>query len=476
MMQALAILVAALAVAGVIVMLLRPHWAFVLVITMWPLEQLLQSYLSVLARFNQLFNYFVGIIALVAVVMRLSRRQDVLSAYWNPATFLTLLLYFLWAIGIIYSPGRDHAAEGFLFSLRYQILLLVILPLIIVDIFEFRKMLTGFMLVGSLIAILIMLNPTTSYYSGRLSLDLGMAGAHYERGNPLALAELGGLLALVAALIRPASVSPFFNILRITAFVAGMGLAIASGSRGQVLAACATGVLFFPVARKLASPKQFFFTMIGLGTLILGLFVMFKLFISDQNRARWDTFALTRDLIQRFDMVWVLFSAYLANPASWLFGLGTSAYVVYSTDRHTVYPHNVIAEVVCEQGLAGAIVLLLITVLTIKYGRRLWEMYRDDAVMRATIACLFAICLFYLLLSLKQGSVAYPAPFYWWLILSKLSYQEQRLGVPAADSALDDAYAESHDDDWDAEDDAEFPADDNPPQSEPQQGDYALGY
>ena len=40
-----------------------------------------------------------------------------------------------------------------------------------------------------------------------------------------------------AALARPATATPLYTLLRVAAFIAGMGLAIGSGSRGQVLAA-----------------------------------------------------------------------------------------------------------------------------------------------------------------------------------------------------------------------------------------------
>jgi hypothetical protein len=46
--------------------------------------------------------------------------------------------------------------------------------------------------------------------------------------------------------------------------------------------------------------------------------------------------------------------------------------------------------------------------------------------MRSAAAVLSATCCYALLLALKQGSISSGAPFYWWLVLAKISYYEQR--------------------------------------------------
>src|SRR5690606_34297781 len=83
--------------------------------------------------------------------------------------------------------------------------------------------------------------------------------------------------ALLAVLIRPSGIRPMFNALRAACFLAGMGCAIASGSRGQVLATIICGVLFFPLARRLANPRQFLTTAFGFLLVLGGIYISFNL-------------------------------------------------------------------------------------------------------------------------------------------------------------------------------------------------------
>jgi len=428
MMQFLQILVIVGAIGGMLFLLWRPYWVFVLIVCMWPVEQLITSYVPALSYRTTLINLIIGSLAVLAVFTRLFKRDPILQAYKNPVTVLTLLFYLLWLLGIVYAPqvAKDYVLEGLTTSLSYQGLFLLLLPLVLLNVAEFRQMLGGVMLLGAAVAVLIMANPNSAYHSGRLVLDLGMVGGGIsQHGNPLALGEMGGMLALMAALVRPARVSPLYNLLRVAAFVSGMGLAIGSGSRGQVLAAGICGVAFFPVARRLASVKHFFFGVIGFCVLVVGIYAVFKLFVGQQNQQRWEVFGMLRDTSLRLTYVWELLSEWLAHPEAWLFGLGTNAYVAISPDRALTYVHNIAAEALCEHGIVGAVLFVSIMWLTIRCGYSLWSAHKNDDSMRSTVAILLAVSAYYLLLSLKQGSLSSPAPFYWWLVLAKFSTQER---------------------------------------------------
>lgn len=444
MIQFLAVLVAVTTAIMALYVLARPHWAFVLLMVMFPLKQLLQVYIPFIGNQPTLVNYAIGSMVLIAVMVRYLRREPIASAYFNPVTIMVLALYGLWVIGIFYSPAKDVYLERFWTDITYQILLLVFMPLLVVDIFEFRRALFGFMVVGAVISVLIMFNPRSEYYSGRLTLDLGMLATGRDKGNVLATASMGAMVALVAALIRPAKATSLVTALRIVAFLIGMGLAIGSGSRGQVLAACVTGVFFYPLSRKLANPRQFFVLMTGFAALIAGLYASFKLFIGQQNQERWDPLQMLYDTTMRLDMAFNLFNHYISSPAHWLFGLGTGYYASISTDRSVArdYVHNVVAEVLCEHGVVGLLLFTAMFILLVKYVYRLWNVYRDDPAMRSIVALLAGFGVFTLLEALKQGSMAYPAPFYWWVVIAKLAQHEAKVIAEqheyAAEQTLDE--------------------------------------
>ena len=69
--------------------------------------------------------------------------------------------------------------------------------------------------------------------------------------------------------------------------------------------------------------------------------------------------------------------------------------------------------------------------------------------MRSTVAILCGFCVFTLLEALKQGSMHYPAPFYWWIVMAKLAHFELKhnpqespqIETNLVDDALEREYA-----------------------------------
>ena len=425
------------AVGGLGYVLWRSYWVFAIVILMWPLEQLLQTYVPYLAYNEWVTNYLIAILGMVAVASRFMRGDPIFVGYVNRVWLLTIALYVLWLFGHLWSPAADIMVPALGYNLRYQVFLLIILPLLITDLRDFTRMATGIMVLGTAISLLILVNPNTSYWGGRLILDFGMKGNLGERGNPLAIAEMGGLIALIAALIQFPQARAKTTILRVAAFVLGLGVAIGSGSRGQVLAAGIAGVLFYPLARRLANPRQFFAVLIGFGFLVIGVYVVFRVFVNVENEERWAITHLFRDTLLRLHYVDLLLTWYLDEPAKWLLGLGTGAFAVVSEERGTYYVHNVAAEIMCENGLIAFGIFLVMCVFVVKDGLVMWRDNREDDQYRSSAALLMAISLYALLLALKQGTISYPAPFFWWIIMCKVAYAERRL-VAGSELELDD--------------------------------------
>src|ERR1043166_2221602 len=93
MQQALGYLILAAIGAGLIAMLFRPHLALVLVLALFPLKQLMGTYLPVFLRVSPLFNFIVASGVGLAVLARLLRRERPLSGLGNGLTVVTLVLY-----------------------------------------------------------------------------------------------------------------------------------------------------------------------------------------------------------------------------------------------------------------------------------------------------------------------------------------------------------------------------------------------
>ncbi len=460
MIFGLQLLVSAAVLLGFAYILWKPQWAILPIVLMFPLEQLLQVYIPLLRNYQSLINYAVGFLALFALLSRFFRREPVTTGYINRGTYALFGLYALCWIGLLWSPSRDAALEMLKFSFPYYGLMVVIAPLLVPRLDDFRPVLTGIMFVGGIIALLILINPEASYYAGRLTLDVSQyAGQRGGRGNPLALAEMGGTMALVAMLIRSDRSRVWLTVLRLAAFTLGMALAIGSGSRGQVLAALAIGVVFFPVARKVANPQQFLTTALGLGVIGIGVVAVFRYFVGEQNQARWDPTLLVDNLSERFARISELLTAWISNPLAWVFGLGTNAYSSIRTDSN--YVHNMMAEALGEFGILGFCILIALLWATYRSCRGLWQDAREEPDRRATAAIVGALSFYAFLLAQKQGSfVGSPFAFLYWVIACRIAFfeQSQPQAVAAEPAPEDWADQTAEEAEWDSEWDSEWSA------------------
>jgi hypothetical protein len=412
------------AIVGLLYILWRPEWVVVLIIVLFPAEQLLTAYFPMLGGGRSwIINVVTGCLALLAVGMRFAKGEAPYRGYWNKATVALMCLYGFMLVSLLWSPSRGDALGYVRAGYPYWGLYVVLMPPLIRDTLDLRRIMTGVMVVGCIVTALILLNPRSVFQSGRLMVDVGMFSTS-ERGNPLVLATMGSMMALAGVFIRYDRRSSILMLLRIASVILGFGLAIGSGSRGQVIAVALVGLMFFPLSRRLQNPKQFFLTTIGLLAIAgIGLITM-KLFISHENVERWSVESLVSGFGQRFELVLMLFNAWFGSPAHWVVGLGANAFSnVYGEQA---YVHNLMMEILGEEGLLGLALLLMILLSTYKSGVSQWRRHRDDPSLRSVTALIGAICVYAFLLSLKQGSfIGMPFPFYWWVVLVKMNRREQ---------------------------------------------------
>jgi len=415
---------------GLLYTLKQPRWAFMLIVLQFPMKQLMQSYSPFLASQGFVINVAIMLVACAAVMVRVFRREPVMLGFRNPVANCVLGIYLLGIAGIVFTPVPTSAFNMFVNGAPYFVEMLLVLPLLLLDVRDFRRMLTFMMIMGVAITFLVFINPAAKIESERLTLDLGRnIGASGYKSNPLALAEMGGMIALVAALIAYEGKSQVLIVLRIAALLSGLGLAIASGSRGQVIAAAGMAVLFYPVARKVKDIKQFFLLVGGIGVLGGLVFATFKLFISTENAARWDIGLMIDSMGERAGRVGMLVSAYIENPGSWIQGLGTN-YFSYITGNEGEYCHNILVELATENGLIGLALFLATCFFTIRECVRLFKIHADNPSMRAASALLMAIWAYNMFLSLKQGcNWTLPTQWCWALVIAKISRYEQAVAA-----------------------------------------------
>jgi hypothetical protein len=418
--------------AGLIGVIFRPEWAFVLAVVMFPVKQLMGAYLPIFVRISPLFNLLVFSAVLIAVGSRALKRERPLAGMYNPLTVVTLVLYGWATAALLWTPGNGVARwlDGYAYWGMYVLLL----PMTLLNLEHFRRTLPLLLVVGTIAAVLYYTNPKASWYSGRLTILIAAKGAAMEiRGNSLTVSQMGGMVAIAAAMMLPLRGGLAMTTLRIVAILTGVGLSVVSGARAQAALSVLTIVLFYPMSRRVKSLNQFFLVAGGMGGLLTVIFIGFTLFLgqgSEQSR-RWDISRWWDVITSRAGDAGILIEAYLSHPQNWLQGLGTNA-MSYFAGIPVTYAHNAPVEMLCELGLIGLTLYIVACVLAFRMSRRLFQAHAEDPVDRATVAVLLAITFYSFTLSLKQYTfVAVPEPWWLWLVVAKLWTRERRAALAA---------------------------------------------
>lgn len=405
----------------------RPPFAFVMVLALYPLKQLQMTYMGLFAQNSSYFNFLIFGCVLAGVFGNMMRNRDTWGGYFNRPFVVLVVLYVYVLMGVLYSPVPENAMARVRDGAPYWAMQVLLLPLLFTTLDDVRKTFAPSLIVGLIACVLFFTNPNASFYAGRLTLNIPMAGVEY-RGNPLATAQLGGHIAIIAALMMPVRAGWLMVLVRSAAIFLGLGMAVAAGSRGQLALALLAIVVFYPMARRVKSLQQFFGTVMGVA--VFGLVALFalKIFLSQdaEQAGRWDLSEWGNQAGERSADAMRLFTAWYESPLHWPLGLGTN-YFSFLRGEPMSYAHNVLIEIISENGIVGFCIYSTVVWLMVKDARELWGYYRDEPVGRATLACLLAQALFLTLLSYKQGTfVGLPEPYYIWVMLTKLVVQERR--------------------------------------------------
>jgi hypothetical protein len=380
----------------------RPPVAVAALVLMISLEMLLQANFSVFQNRQELFNLMTGALLLAAVVRRHLRREPLLEGLGGTVVIAALAFYAWGYASMAWSPTSGAFLSETFSALPYWVLFLLVAPMLIARLEEFSQFAWALLIFGGAMAVLILLNPNFTLVSGRLGIDLG----HGNRGNPLALGTVGGLIMLAAALLPSASLSIWMLATRIGGFLAGAGLVLLSGSRGQMLAAAAVAVLCLPIAYAFRNGRGVALTIVGGLVLSGGLYFAASRFVTQENIRRWDAHSLTTGGAGRLENASDLLEHWLRHPESWVAGLGHLAFESIPTNRSgDPYTHVLLADAIGEGGLIGATLLLVALAAAAANAFQLHRLSRDDPRSRAVVGLLVAMLLYMFLLSNKQGSM-----------------------------------------------------------------------
>lgn len=400
--------------------LVRPQYAFVAVILMFPAEQLLQSYNpQLILRFNWLVNFITAVIVMFAIASAFFRKSDMTRGMWNGVTISLIALFTYVIAATAWTPALSSAQFFLKAGIPYWIFFLVLSPMLLRRTEDFSRIIIPTMVAGIVVSIMIFASPRGHFQYGRFVVDLGYLIGYGElTSNPLALADIGGTIAILAILYRAEQRRPVILLIRIVAIASGLALALASGSRGQVVFSVLCALAFYPLLSDRRNWGQIF--TLGLsGVFAVGmLFVFYTLLLDPSGSARWTGASLEDGFFVRANLALSMMESYVGDAKAWIFGLGTSAFNFYYPIREHAnwYPHNIFVEALSEYGLIGFGLLSIACFITIVWGRNLFQVTRDDVRLRSTTLTLLSLTVFHMLLAFKQGHLIGP-PFVLTLML-----------------------------------------------------------
>lgn len=403
----------------------RPAWAFALVNLMFPLKQVLQGYVPGLVQYGPQLSAAIAAIAGMAVLYKSSRKQLTVSTYFNPVTWCTLAIYAMVTFGLAYTPSRESGMKMYIDAIPYLVVFLFIYPFLLSNLEELRQGIFTTIVLGCLLTVAFFFNPSAHWANGRFVIDLGREyGVSDFSSNPLALADTGGFMMLAAVLMNFKDKGRLGIFFTVAGLILGLGLAIVSGSRGQVIIAVLVGLGMYPFARQVRDTKQFFLMAMGGAFMLLLIGATFLFFFEGEAARRWDPTFLHEGSADRGERVLETLGFFASNPGGWPVGNGTNSFT-YFTQHSFDYPHNILAEILLDYGFAGITIFGICIWFTYKYARTMLKIWGEDPVYRGTVAAWVGICLFSLLVAFKQGSIiGTPTPFYFWIILAKIYFDE----------------------------------------------------
>ncbi len=383
----------------------RPYWAFAMIVVLFPIEQLLQAGAPILksgAFGNAAVNYLVGLVGLGAALVTFLRRDRSFAGLANGVS-VTVLLTLLWATtSLIWSLDRPGGLDMTLSNWPYFFLRIVIGSYLIASLDDLNKAIKSVLIMGTVVAVLILINPAFSVQWGRL----GVIEGGKMSTNPLALGELGGTLFLFATVFRQQRSSAWMSTIRLAAAVIGLLIAVQSGARGQLFLTVFTAAVFYPFAAPLRNASSTGLSIIGV-VAIVGLALLISNFVLEGVAAkRFSSEELLygqSSFSQRWGNVQLLADAWLSRPESMLLGLGYFSFNALSGGE--AYSHVVVADFIFELGLPGAVLLVCFVIATFGSCMRLVHFAKLSTLARPSIMVLVAYVSFLVLLSNKQGDL-----------------------------------------------------------------------
>lgn len=393
----------------------RPPICIAAVICMYGLEQFLQAKDSLFVERGSWVNIAMALVVGVGFGVRFWKRG--LQVRTTPSFWITLAIFLISFFSFVWSKTGPAGREVWFGSVPYLLVFVGMAPFLVEKLEDLNISYRWTLWMGSLLAAALYFGTDWSVRGIELvgSQITGKGKVVGLTGAPLAIAELGGTIAIIAALMDFKRI-PLWAVVKWLLVALGLMLAFRTQSRGQVLATFVVILIYFPISGRT----------VGLKAIVAGIFativlsVLFYVLFPMMNPGRWRI--ADRAMEGRLETVQLMTQDFLESPQYWLFGTGSgSSWNILGT-----YPHNVPVEVLYEMGFCGVTLMILFALMLLKRLRLVIADKDLDPADRRVLATTFALVTFFFAISLKQGSLYSSNSLFMFAILAdRLTYRQK---------------------------------------------------
>lgn len=402
MLLILAFVVLFVVIAAFGIGLVRPGYAFGAAMTMFPLEQFLQSQVPFFQSNPAFLNYAYAIALLVVFGFSPLMGGRPLVFNFTIAGIYFLVLFAI--VSVAWSPFPEQSLNVVSYYIPRVLVATTLFPAIMSRSSDVRDAMDCVTLLGLPLTAALLVSPFLGRSVAVDTFTFSMAG------NPLAVASYGTQVFIAAgsSLMLPRK-SLLTKGQMVALLISSTYLIIRSGSRGQLLAALIGLALAGLVFLRAGQRRNFLYVLIPGCIVALVLSVAFQTYEASDEGARfagrWQWEQMSTEL-ERGRVAWIRellaywWSESARNPTALFVGMGTGA----TFGVIGFYCHNVPVEMLGEYGLLGAAIYLGLLVALVSQVIRLCREPTFSIAERCGLAVLFGWFISEFVLGLKQGS------------------------------------------------------------------------
>lgn len=386
-------------------------------------EQLSQSQNPIFLNYSYITNIVVGAFVVLGLISLFWRKKN--NAWKYPKMGWWVIGLYIYAFfATFWSPSIDASLDNWQHNIPYIITFALVSPLLIRDINDAQAVMKYFTFVGGIICFLLFF---LGHWDGRLLLLLNKGSYAFNvYGNPLETAYMAGNLIFSTLLLSFKKKNILKEFVRWTFILVALLVIVRTGSRGQLLSV----LLIMPFMYLLNKKRLSFgaFASVLIFSAIVGLITSYafdylwagRTAISSDGVSRFSQEKMLKDMFGRFYGLSALFENWLSTPLTILFGIGNSA--AFDPRILGFYPHFVPGEILCEEGLLGFSVFMIIVFGSIKNAFKAYAKVSNQEESRSALLFFGACFIYALSLSFKQGNLLGSTDLFMFsIILSRIA-------------------------------------------------------